>query len=608
MNVSRCAFCTYHVANEYKKLQPVTRIELQGNQLKSAFQPGMQRTLHWQHGKFQSADAPVRPRMPAATTAQLKEAAAAAAASARGGSSSGARYVRTVADPAAAKTEAQNIELVQLRRNKLTPGAAPIPQARTSVVVYEGPSAASGGGAGGASGGGASRGRNKRGLTAPPLTGMNFASNSLAKRSRGSSGDGGGGGGAPTLPATAAAADGDGGGGDDVMIDLEEDDLGDDDELGVPIAPPQEQEHQQGGSGGSAAPLLQTALPAPPTTNTNTNSTRRDNDARQRALEVLKLHHRNAEITTTAAAAATTATAALGGRNSGGTTTTTTTNAGVKRMPEFLAAPLRHRQSTTTTEEAPSRQQQGGGGGSSNRRSDLSAAMTAAAPPGPRLNAAGFIAPLSTSTAATKAFGKRERNPSIINPGAHSKFTTTTTSKKDAAPSSFAAAFGGVIAEMEAAAASDPSAATGSLYKEAVEEADADQLFATMAVLEKRDEMAQKMDSVKTLSVTAWKCAACNCTLEYRPKRCWEQHPRELSKVQVTKRWWQCEGCKKRFTTVGQRYPTGRCPKCDAVGVDFTSVSMLQPQRKVEHEAQQGKVAGREMMVARGAEQKWLNQ
>lgn len=31
--------------------------------------------------------------------------------------------------------------------------------------------------------------------------------------------------------------------------------------------------------------------------------------------------------------------------------------------------------------------------------------------------------------------------------------------------------------------------------------------------------------------------------------------------VQATKRWWQCEGCKDRFATVGQKYPAKRCVK-----------------------------------------------
>lgn len=30
---------------------------------------------------------------------------------------------------------------------------------------------------------------------------------------------------------------------------------------------------------------------------------------------------------------------------------------------------------------------------------------------------------------------------------------------------------------------------------------------------------------------------------------------------QATKRWWQCDGCKYRFSTVGQKYPATRCTK-----------------------------------------------
>jgi hypothetical protein len=37
-----------------------------------------------------------------------------------------------------------------------------------------------------------------------------------------------------------------------------------------------------------------------------------------------------------------------------------------------------------------------------------------------------------------------------------------------------------------------------------------------------------------------------------------DKHPQIL---QAKKRWWQCEGCKYRFATVGQKYPAKRCVK-----------------------------------------------
>lgn len=58
----------------------------------------------------------------------------------------------------------------------------------------------------------------------------------------------------------------------------------------------------------------------------------------------------------------------------------------------------------------------------------------------------------------------------------------------------------------------------------------------------------------------AHRCRHCNYTAERRRPEC-SGHAHLVEVVQVTKRWWACEGCAHRFTTVGVRHPTGRCPK-----------------------------------------------
>ncbi len=460
VNVSRCPFCSYHVTGEYNKVAPKGRMELQGHQLYSAFQPGMRRQLAWQPGKFQSAEAALKPRMPAATMQQLK--AAAAAAAGRGGSS-GARYVTTVADPAKAKVAAQELELATQRRNILAPGAAPIPLPRGATVVYQAPAP----------------GKKRRG------------------------GSGGAGAGVKRVKENAEE--------DGEMVELENDDIFAGTEGGV------------GGSGGAAAGA---------------------DAARQRALEVLRSRPAGGS-------------AAAGVRNT--------------KVPDFLAAPLRAKEA-----EAAQR-----------RQAAAAAAKTAATQP-------------RTQSAMAKK---------VASGAGPSRKPANTPAAAAAAPAAtaFAAAFGSVIAEMEEAQATD-TVPKGSMYAAEAAAVEDERLFATLDALERKDEMAAKMDSIKALQVGAWRCEVCACTTEYRPKTCGEQHPGMLKQTKATKRWWKCGGCGGRFSTVGVRYPAGRCPRCDVAGMEFTAVSMLRPQKQLEHEERQNGVAGRDKLSARGVEQRWVNQ
>lgn len=178
-------------------------------------------------------------------------------------------------------------------------------------------------------------------------------------------------------------------------------------------------------------------------------------------------------------------------------------------------------------------------------------------------------------------------------------------SQPNATKSSFELAFGSVIEDMETGRGAEMM--HHSKYQDLVEEDQEDQLGAYLDVLERKDALAMKMDSIKSLQVQAWRCHACQCVSEYKSKRCSESHPHALQRIQVTKRWWECVGCKKRFCTVGIKYPS-RCPKCGVVSGEFNAVSML---RKAETRASgldQEKIASREGLLARGIEQKWVNQ
>lgn len=71
----------------------------------------------------------------------------------------------------------------------------------------------------------------------------------------------------------------------------------------------------------------------------------------------------------------------------------------------------------------------------------------------------------------------------------------------------------------------------------------------------------------------------------------------------ATKRWWQCEHCRYRFTTVGVKYPTRRCAKCNHPENGFQSVSQWRPGK----EGDTDRVADRAQLLTRGVEQKWVN-
>ena len=533
------------------------RIELQGNSLKSAYQKGMKKGLNWQPGKFQTEEEARRPRMAAATPAQLRDAAAGAALSQKGTASSGARYVTTVADPLAAKTAVQDIELAKLHRNKFNPGSAPIPQARISAVVYEAPLPG------------------KR-------TAARGAQAKAAKRAKSGA----------DAAVGAAKSDDD----EEMMVDLEDDDLmtsADQDQIAAEevmrLVQGQGTTAGNGTAGTTTAPAA-AAVGGSARSNLGGASAHGQlnkavDPARQRMVDMIRKSQACSNTTNTTGAG----------------------NRGFKpKVPEFLAAPLRHREHQTQQRGVEEREEE--------KHRDEEEEEDEVARKHHQAARAAVRRGVSTTSSLQNTTSSRGAAPRIIIAplGNTSKLLVSAkgrSTKPQLKPpvSGFAAAFGSVIAEMEQVQASNP-AAQGSLYKDAVADEDNDRLFATMDLLERKDEMAKKMDSVKTLDVSAWKCNACDCTTEYRPPACHAAHPQELKKVQAVKRWWQCNGCKKRFHTVGQRYPRGRCPKCDVAGTDFIGVSMLKPQRQFEHEAQQGKIAGRDGLLLRGTEQKWVNQ
>ena len=156
---------------------------------------------------------------------------------------------------------------------------------------------------------------------------------------------------------------------------------------------------------------------------------------------------------------------------------------------------------------------------------------------------------------------------------------------KPAPASAMEAAFGAVLQQSGAG-----GGASGSRYRALVDEEEEARLDRVVGALERRDELAQRMDSVTRLAVQAFCCRACGYTAERRRPEC-AAHAHAVARVeargggrggrgggrarrrnrvqrsgshsrptprplrQVTKRWWRCDGCSYRFSTVAQKYP-----------------------------------------------------
>ncbi|CAL8467671.1 g7209 [Coccomyxa elongata] len=158
--------------------------------------------------------------------------------------------------------------------------------------------------------------------------------------------------------------------------------------------------------------------------------------------------------------------------------------------------------------------------------------------------------------------------------------------------SAFAAAFGDALTE-------EDMKNVGTRYKETVDEEEADKLDRLLGSMQKKDEVQQRMEAITQLSVGAWHCTICDIITERRKAQC-QDHAGK--RVNATKRWWTCTGCNNRFTTVGVKYPTKRCPnpRCTAPNSEFKKASMGRPPKAVA--GAEGPIAAREHFKPRGTE------
>ncbi|KAG2429828.1 hypothetical protein HXX76_010611 [Chlamydomonas incerta] len=162
-----------------------------------------------------------------------------------------------------------------------------------------------------------------------------------------------------------------------------------------------------------------------------------------------------------------------------------------------------------------------------------------------------------------------------------------------AAPSAMEAAFGALLKAMP-----NDKADVESRYSELSEEAAGDAVLSMLEGLEARDALAAQLDSVMQLKVTAWHCATCERLSEWMDKRCRDEG-HALSKSSTLKRFWKCDHCNARITTLGVRFPSSRCSKCNNPSLEFTACSMYRGPRDVKSSAGGGGgLAGKENLFA----------
>ena len=164
--------------------------------------------------------------------------------------------------------------------------------------------------------------------------------------------------------------------------------------------------------------------------------------------------------------------------------------------------------------------------------------------------------------------------------------------------------FGSIIAEMEAKSRNKP---VHSNYKKLVDQGHDDELNKVLNTLEKRDNVAMKMDSTKSLKVMAWYCTVCHQMMQRRHPKCEKAHPHALKRKETVKRWWRCTECKRQFETLAVSYPVGACPKCNSTSANFEKSSMLKESNSAAMNMLTDGVACSEALKPRGEERKWIH-
>lgn len=160
-----------------------------------------------------------------------------------------------------------------------------------------------------------------------------------------------------------------------------------------------------------------------------------------------------------------------------------------------------------------------------------------------------------------------------------------------AGAAAFAAAFGSIAGEVSLEACE-------SKYQCLVDEEEDQRLQKVLTALEKKDEVVMKMESITKMEVTAFRCHECGVVLEKRHSNCVGHN---VVRVKTTKRWWTCDDCGWKTTTLGVVYPNKHCPKCQNPAKLFRPSAMYTASQKAPP-PEMTSVASKDTLLPRGTE------
>ncbi|XP_048576356.1 protein MCM10 homolog isoform X2 [Nematostella vectensis] len=136
-----------------------------------------------------------------------------------------------------------------------------------------------------------------------------------------------------------------------------------------------------------------------------------------------------------------------------------------------------------------------------------------------------------------------------------------------------------------------------SLHVGQVEEAQAERQEQYFSSLEKKEQLEDKLKSIKEIIVKVYCCKKCDYVAESASDICFkENHP--LKQTKAPKRFFSCKNCKQRTISYGARMPKLTCKNCGEMNYERTSMFM---------EKQGPKIAGETLLVRGEEHSKFMN-
>lgn len=112
------------------------------------------------------------------------------------------------------------------------------------------------------------------------------------------------------------------------------------------------------------------------------------------------------------------------------------------------------------------------------------------------------------------------------------------------------------------------------------------------------------MANCVAMKVRAYSCTTCGLISEKRHPRC-QSHAVDI--VQTTKRWFKCNVCGGKSTTVGRRLPVHPCGKCKVNDWESCSMYTIKQDATYEDVLKHSGLADKSLLKVRGEERKWVN-